>query len=189
MTTQPRTGDNEVVISVRKETAEDVEAVRNINVTAFDTTVEAELVDILREVPGAISLVASVAPAGNADDASAPVVGHILFSPATVPSAPELRVAGLAPMAVLPAFQGNAVGASLVEAGLATCRNNGIDVVIVLGHPEYYPRFGFRRASELGLECQFEVPDEAFMAIELTPGCLDDISGVARYHPAFDELA
>jgi putative acetyltransferase len=92
---------------------------------------------------------------------------------------------GLAPMAVLPAEQRRGVGSALVQAGLDRCRQLPCGAVVVLGHPAYYPRFGFSPASRFGVTCEYDVPDEVFMAMELEPGFLRDKPGTIRYHPAF----
>ena len=89
-------------------------------------------------------------------------------------------------MAVLPAYQHQGIGSELIGRGLRECRNLGHGVVIVVGHPDYYPRFGFSSARARGLEATFPVPDEAFMVIELIEGALNGIAGVVRYPPAFD---
>lgn len=95
---------------------------------------------------------------------------------------------GLAPMAVKPDRQKQGIGSSLVERGLEILREQGCPFVIVLGHPEYYPRFGFERASKYGLLSQWEgVPDEAFMVIVLDQTALESVSGVAKYRAEFDE--
>lgn len=93
--------------------------------------------------------------------------------------------AGLGPMAVRPGHQRTGIGSALVREGLERCRRRGVDLVVVLGHPEYYPRFGFAAASRLGLRCQFDVPDEVFMALELTPGGAAKAGGFVRYASAF----
>lgn len=116
------------------------------------------------------------------------LVGHILLSPVTLPGDTGLRIMGLAPMAVLPDFQRRGIGSSLVRAGLDACRAVAVDAVVVLGHPEYYPRFGFRPAAGFGIACEYPVPEPAFMLLELHPGCLEDRSGTVKYHPAFGEL-
>lgn len=95
---------------------------------------------------------------------------------------------GLAPMAVLPEYQNKGIGSALVRAGLEQCRNLGFAAVIVLGHPEYYPRFGFKPAAGFGIDSKYDIPEEVFMAIELEPGALSDLSGRAQYHEAFDSL-
>ena len=162
---------------IRPERAADTAAVRAVNRAAFETGAEAELVDALRErVEPVISLVA---------DATGSIVGHILFSPVTLSGHAELKIMGLAPMAVRPAEQRRGIGSALVRAGLKRCRQAGCAAVVVLGHPEYYPRFGFVPASRFGIACEYDVPDEVFMAIELEPGILRDTSGTVRYHAAF----
>jgi putative acetyltransferase len=114
------------------------------------------------------------------------VVGHILFSPVTIePFAGQVSAVGLAPMAVLPDQQGKGIGTRLVEEGLAELRRLGHDVVVVVGHPDYYPRFGFKRASLFGLRTEIDCPDEAFMAIELRPGALAGRGGRVRYRSEF----
>ena len=91
-------------------------------------------------------------------------------------------------MAVRPHLQRRGIGSALVNQGLAECDRIGAGAVFVLGHPEYYPRFGFRPASRFGIGCEYDVPDEVFMALEIVAGCLDDADGVARYDPAFGEV-
>jgi putative acetyltransferase len=92
---------------------------------------------------------------------------------------------GLGPMAVAAAHRGQGIGSALVRAGLARCRSIGAVAVVVLGHPQYYPRFGFRPASEFGIGGEYDVPREVFMAIELVPDALRDVSGTIKYHQAF----
>ena len=164
-------------ISVRFEGPHDATAVREINEQAFGGLQEARIVDALRDSPDSISLVATV------DER---VVGHILFTPVTIePHAARVRVAGLAPMAVRPEFQRSGVGSALVRAGLEECRGRGYAAVVVVGHPEYYPRFGFVPAHTKRLECEYPVPREAFMTIELEAGALTGRAGVVRYRPEF----
>lgn len=168
------------ISQIREETDRDHDAVRALNLAAFDSADEADLVDALREQASpAISLVA---------EHQGDIVGHIMFTPVEVDSGGALRVLGLAPMAVLPGYQNRGIGSELVRHGIAWCRGLGFDAVVVLGHPEFYPRFGFRPASGFGLSCEFDVPDEAFMAMELNPGALLDASGQVRYHEAFRNL-
>jgi putative acetyltransferase len=116
------------------------------------------------------------------------VVGHIAFSPVTLSNDPAVRMMGLAPMAVLPAFQGRGIGSALVTAGLEACRHLGIGAVVVLGHAAYYPRFGFVPASRFEINSEYDVPDEVFMALELEPGFLVDRRGTARFHPVFSNV-
>ncbi len=129
-------------------------------------------------------------------EAEGEVVGHILFSPATLAShsdeeegegqaAGATTIAALGPMAVLPNWQRRGVGGQLIRAGLEACRAAGYDLCIVLGHPAYYPRFGFRPAAPLGIRWEHGGGD-AFMVTELRPGALAGRGGVARYRPEFD---
>lgn len=166
------------MISIRPEQSTDKDAVRQINELAFGGSVEANLVEVLRKASDPlISLVA-------VDNDK--VVGHILFTPVTIEfgdaGTPAL---GLAPMAVLPEYQRQGVGSQLVRAGLRECQRIGSNVVVVLGHPEYYPLFGFVPASQKGLTTEYPVPDEVFMVIELEPGALKGRHGLVKYRPEF----
>ena len=168
------------MVTVRAEIAEDIPAVRRVNELAFGRPNEAALVDALRAAASPyISFVA-------VEDGR--VVGHIFFSPVSIgsgESAPQAM--GLGPMAVLPEYQRRGVGSRLVRAGLEECRRVGCNVVVVLGHPEYYPRFGFVPASRKGLRCEYPVPDEAFMVAELEPEALGGRRGLVKYRPEFAE--
>ena len=116
------------------------------------------------------------------------VVGHVLFSPVTGEGEAQAWDAlGLGPMAVAPVAQRRGIGSALVRAGLAACRAQGHLVVLVLGHPAYYPRFGFRPAATAGLRWEHG-HDEAFFVAELEPGALGGRSGVVRYRPEFDAV-
>jgi putative acetyltransferase len=165
-----------VVISVRFEQPGDEAAIRETNELAFGAPLEARLVDTLRATPGYLSLVATI---------EGRVVGHILFTPVTLEPPVACRIAGLAPMAVRPQHQRTGVGGQLIRAGLAECRRLGYSAVVVLGHPEYYPRFGFVPAHTFGLTCEYPSPPEAFMALELVPGSIPRRSGLVRYLPEF----
>lgn len=170
----------ENTIEIRQETAEDVAAIRRVHLEAFTTPFEANLVDRLR-VEGAhmLSLVAL---------RNGRVIGHILFSPVSIECDHEtLEVAGLAPMAVYPNHQRAGIGSALIRTGLEMLRGKGVPAVVLLGHPEYYPKFGFQPASVFGIHYGYRVPDEAFMALELTEGALKNVSGLARYHYAFED--
>jgi putative acetyltransferase len=118
------------------------------------------------------------------------VVGHILFSPATIyhDEGSVLRGMGLAPMAVLPEFRSKGVGSALVREGLARLRGMKCPFVIVLGHPGFYPRFGFERASKFGVACQWPgIPDEVFMMILIDGSLAGRVSGTGRYRDEFNE--
>jgi putative acetyltransferase len=165
------------MVTIRPEREEDRAAVRAVHEAAFPTDVEARLVDALRAGGNAlVSLVAEV---------QGRVVGHVLFSPVSVePALPGVAGAGLAPVAVLPAYQRQGIGARLIESGIAACRELGLGFVVVLGDPGYYQRFGFTRAGAFGLGNEYGV-DEEFMALELRPGCLSGACGVVRYSAEF----
>lgn len=141
---------------------------------------EHELVGRLRkseEFIPELSLVAKVADQ---------VVGHVLLTKMWVKEDEKSsEVLALAPVSVLPEYQGKGVGSKLIEAVLAKAKELGYRGAIVLGHAQYYPRFGFQVASGYGIKAPFEVPDEVFMALELIPGGLEGISGMAVYSPAF----
>lgn len=148
-----------------------------MNLAAFGMSAEADLVDVLREqAEPVVSLVAE-------EDGT--IVGHILFSPVTLVGHPQLKIMGLAPMAVVPARQRKRIGSALIRQGLEACRRLGVGAVVVLGHAGYYPRFGFLPASRYGIGCEYDVPDDVFMILELVEGILQGKSGTIRYHSAF----
>ena len=169
------------MIVIRSEEIEDQNDVRRINELAFGQTTEADLVDALRmNAHPYISLVAIV---------DGLIAGHIFFSPVTVESETGAFTAmGLAPMAVLPEFQNQGIGSRLVEEGLKKSEELGQAVVVVLGHPNYYPRFGFIPANVKGLRCEYDVPDDTFMVIELSEGALAGRRGLVKYHPEFNRF-
>lgn len=163
-------------IQIREKRESDISSIRKVNDLAFGREVEAQLVDALREAGAAkLSLVAV-----EGDE----IVGHILFSPVTIEGQKE-EVAGLAPLAVVPSHQRMGIGKRLTEEGLKQLKEMGIPAVIVIGHPEYYPRFGFIPASRFGLCCEFPEAGDAFMALELTPHALSGKAGLVRLHPVF----
>jgi putative acetyltransferase len=167
-------------VIVRAEQQRDRDSIRAVNTSAFETTAEANLVDALREqAHPAVSLVA--------EDGGG-IVGHIMFSPVSLGGHPELRVMGLAPMAVAPAHQRRGIGSALVRAGLERCRQLGFGAVVVLGHPSYYPRFGFQPSARFGIGCEYEAPEEAFMLVELRPGYMQGVTGTVQFHAAFKDV-
>lgn len=166
-------------VVVRAERAGDETAVYRVNELAFKRPDEANLVDKLRaaNLP-LISLVAEV---------DSHIVGHILFSPVTIEDETTSHDAiALGPMAVLPDYQGQGVGSALVRAGLAACKEAGHPLAIVLGHADFYPRFGFVPSRPFGIRWEHDVPAEVFMVAELEPGAAAGVRGVVHYHPAFD---
>lgn len=170
-------------IQVRLERPDDADAIDAVHTAAFGQPGEAALVRALRsEAQPYLGLVAEQTGAR----ASGRVVGHIAFSPVAIEggSPPAL---GLGPLAVEPPLQRLGIGGALMREGLARCAALA-KIVVVLGHAEYYPRFGFRPASPLGLRYRSQVFDPSFFVLELEPGALAGISGWVRYHEAFERL-
>jgi putative acetyltransferase len=163
-------------VIVRLETPNDLPAIHSVNEAAFGQREEADLVDNLRSAGVVlVSLVAEV---------NTRIVGHILFSRMSVETADgSILAAALAPVAVLPEHQRRRIGERLIREGLNMLREQGEHIAIVVGHPDYYPRFGFSTEKAHCLESPF--PAEAFMAIELSPGALDGVQGKVRYPAAF----
>jgi len=167
---------------IRPETAQDYTSIVGVNRAAFDGEVEAVLVERLR---GDGLVIASLV----AVDDNQQVVGHILFSPVTVITAShKIQVASLAPMAVLPSHQRRGIGSMLVEHGIEACRRSQYSAIVVVGHPKYYPRFGFSHALVARLQNPFAVND-AFMGLELVRGVLSGIEGRIVYSSAFAALS
>jgi len=169
------------MVTIRKEEVRDIWAIRNLNEVAFDGSAEADVVDKLRQ--RCDDCLSVVAVDGHE------VVGHVMFSPATVESGGRvIRGMGLAPMAVLPNYQRKGVGTALIERGLALLREKRCPFVIVLGHADYYPRFGFVSASRYNLKSQWEgIPDEAFMILVFDQKALKGVHGVVKYREEFNE--
>ena len=168
-----------LLIDVRFERPIDAAGVRAVNDQAFGSAVEGRIVDQLRAAPGSISLVATK------DDL---VVGHILFTPVTLEPSVGFGVAGLGPMSVLPEVQRAGIGGQLIRAGLEACREHGYSAVVVVGHPAYYPRFGFEPAHTRGLTLpDFDVPQDVFMVVELDPDVRERLKGAVRYRSEFAE--
>lgn len=168
-------------VSIRPERAGDRAAIHQILAAAFPTAAEADLVDRLRDVVTAkVSLVAEV---------DGVVVGHILFTPVILrDGASRQHAVGLAPMAVHPEHQRQGIGSTLVVAGLEACAAVGDSLVFVVGHPEFYPRFGFGPAAPRGFHYIDEGFDSYLFVAELEEGALDGKHGWIEYHPEFDRL-
>ncbi len=162
---------------IRPEEFDDRAAVRAVNEAAFRGSAEADLVEALRD--GSEAAIALVA---EADDG---IVGHIVFSPVALSDAGGIRLVGLGPMAVIPRYQRRGIGSALVREGLDRCVREGYSGVVVLGHPGYYPRFGFVPASRYGISSEYDVPEEVFMVLELRAGSLARHSGRVTYSEAF----
>lgn len=165
--------------TVRAETEADHGAVRELLLEAFGQPQEADLVEALRGGNAFLPELSLVAVAGDA------VVGQILFTRLHVRGEGRWPGLALAPMAVRPAYQRLGIGGELVRAGLAAARGRGETFVVVLGHPDYYPRFGFRLAAGFSIRAPIAVPDEALMAFELGPQGLAGVSGVVEWAPEF----
>jgi putative acetyltransferase len=169
-------------VEIRAEQAIDAAGIRQVHLRAFDPSVkEAELVDLLRcQHQAVISLVAIT---------KGDLVGHILFSPVSIIPTPVTipRAVGLAPLAVLPAFQKSGIGSALVNQGIYACQQAGYDLLVVLGDPNYYTRFGFARAKTYGLENEYGA-DAAFMVLALQSDRLAQPQGLVRYCPEFQTV-
>jgi len=167
-------------VVVRAETPEDAPAVRSLLLEAFPSSVEADLVDALRS--SARPYIALVAASGDR------LVGHVAFT--AVAFDPMRDVVGLAlalaPLAVAPGQQSRGIGATLVQAGLEACREARAGLVVVLGDPSYYARFGFAPASRYGLRCAFDAPEGAFQALELRPFVRAAGTTTVLFRPEFD---
>ena len=164
-------------MNIRFEQPGDIEKIREVNLQAFETETEANLVEALRNAD--VELISLVA------EENGEVIGHILFSPVILG---DLKIMGLAPMAVLPDRQNKGVGTKLVKAGLQDCEKAGYEAVVVLGHAGYYPRFGFVPSVNFGIKSEYDVPPEVFMVKELREGALKGAAGTVKYHPAFNQV-
>lgn len=165
---------------VRGESAKDQAAISRVHDLAFGRPTEGRIVEAMRLSPHFIPSLSLVAVDGPE------IVGHILLSRITIKGESGERSAlSLAPMAVAPDQQRHGIGSLLVRTGLRKAAELGHRLVIVLGHVDYYPRFGFVRASTLGIHPPFAAPDGAFMACVLVPGGALGVSGVVQFPPAF----
>jgi putative acetyltransferase len=167
-----------MLIEIREERASDVAAVRDLNTRAFGQEQEANIVDALRS-SGAAALSLVAIAAGS-------LVGHIMYSPITIDG--KLTGAALGPMAVLPEYQRRGVGSELVKTGNERLKRDGCPFIIVLGHAEYYPRFGFEPASAHGVSCEWNVPDNVFMLLILDEEKMRGVSGLAEYRHEFSTV-
>lgn len=165
------------MIEIREEDPADITAIRLVNKRAFGQDQEGNIVDALRSNGAALlSLVATL---------NGQLVGHIMYSPSSVG---PLTGAALGPMAVLPEHQRRGIGGRLVQTGNRRLKDTGCPFIVVVGHADYYPRFGFRPASEHGIRCEWDVPDDVFMMLVLDPGKMQGVSGVARYRQEFSTV-
>jgi len=169
------------MIQIREENKEDFADISNINFQAFKQLEEGSIIIKIRE--SGAKVLSLVAERENE------IVGHILFSPATLDDHKDIQGGmGLAPMAVLPDYQKQGIGKLLVTEGIRILKAQGAPFIIVLGHPEYYPKFGFKMASKHKLQCQWaEIPDEAFMVLILDEDKMKHINGIVRYREEWNE--
>jgi putative acetyltransferase len=165
---------------IREEASEDYDAIRELNKAAFKGDAEAGLVDQLRTDEAVV--LSLVALEGDQ------IVGHIMFSDVAIETQNGVVSAvSLAPVAVLPEFQRRGIGSVLVRHGLEVCRERGLEIVVVLGHPDYYPRFGFSPELAKALDSRYSADaGNSWMAVELKPGAMAGIKGTVRYPTAFD---
>lgn len=168
-----------MLIEIREERPGDIAAIRDVNRRAFGQDQEGNIVDALRSNEAALlSLVATV---------DGRVVGHIMYSPASLGG--EVMGAALGPMSVLPEHQRQGIGSRLVEAGNRKLRDRGCPFIVVVGHADYYPRFGFEPARAHGIECEWEVPDDVFMVLALDREKLRGVTGLAKYRDEFSTVS
>ena len=164
---------------IRKEKSEDLQRIYEINEQAFKQKTESELIRKIRASKNFIPKLSLVAVKNGR------IVGHILFSKIKIKGEKEYESLILAPIAVLPELQKQGIGRKLITEGLKKARELGFSSIIVLGHKDYYPKFGFEKASKWKIKCSFDVPDEAFMAIELNSGALKGKSGIIEFPKEF----
>lgn len=168
-------------MGIREEKPTDIKKIWDINIAAFETDGEARLINALRD--GGTPFLSLVYEQNN------DLLGHILFTPVTLGGEhASAHLMGLAPMAVLPGHQNSGIGSALVKAGIQKCTADSCDAIVVLGHPEFYPRFGFRSSVEFGIKSEYEVPDEVFMILELEQNSLDGANGIIKYNAIFASL-
>lgn len=169
-------------LEIRSDTKEEQTTVYEITKAAFSRDNEAKLVDLLRKREDFIPELSLIAETNDHQ-----LVGHILFSQISVvqDDAHKHKSLALAPISVLPSFQKQGIGKKLIEYGLQKAKELGFTSVIVLGHKDYYPKFGFQAAEKWNIKAPFEVSSECFMAIELTPNALEGVSGTVKYPEEF----
>lgn len=172
------------MILIRPESSTDLNDIRNVNIQAFQKDNEANLVDAIRQSSHFIPELSLVAESGENE-----IVGHILFSEISIVNGDqEWKTLGLAPMAVLPSYQNKGIGSRLVREGINKCKELGYKHIAVLGHPNFYPKFGFQTSKLYNIESPFPVPDEVFMVMVLEEGSLKNINGKVEYPPAFHHV-
>lgn len=169
---------------IRKENKYDALEIYEVNAQAFKQDNEARLVDLLRQGKTFIPELSLVATIDNE------IIGYILFTKIKIDTQnhKEVESIALAPLAVIPSLQNKGIGGQLIKAGLDQAKALHFNSVIVLGHKQYYTKFGFEPTSKWNIKSPFDVPEEAFMGIELIPGGLQNISGVVKYPKEFNTV-
>ncbi|WP_421378756.1 GNAT family N-acetyltransferase [Bacillus salacetis] len=169
---------------IRKETHEDIDAIKRVNDSAFNGDNEGKLVNSIRNSDLFIPELSLCAVAHDGE-----IIGHLLMSIVFIETkGNSIPTLALAPMAVLPNWQNKGIGTKLVSEGLLKARELGFQHVVVLGHPDFYPKFGFEKASSKGILPPFPVPEEVFMVMELQEGSLQGKKGMVKYPPSFDSV-
>ena len=169
-------------IVVRQETPEDIRAIDVVNLSAFEGEAEARLVGALRKSPDFIPELSLVA------ELNGRIVGHVLLTRVRLrKKGGVVDVLALAPMSVVPSQSHRGIGSELIEAAVDKARKLGFGAIVVVGHPDYYRRFGFGDAAQWGLHCELPAPEEAVTAMELTPGALTG-GGTVSYPSEFGEI-
>lgn len=169
-----------MALQIRQEEPGDYPRVKNVLDLAFEQEDESRMVEKLRQLPEFIPALALVA------EQDGKLVGCIYYSISWVESpSGRVEMLCLAPVAVLPEYQNAGIGSVLIRKSLERARELGYSAVNVLGHSDYYPRFGFERASKWEIQPAFEVPEEAFMVLALRPGALAGVTGQVIYSEAF----
>lgn len=161
-------------MTIREATAEDLDAVLAIERAAFDSGEEADLVQALLSDESARPILSLLAFQNET------AAGHILFTRARLDSDTSVSISVLAPLAIVPDHQKQGIGGQLIAAGLDHLRNEGVGLVFVLGHPDYYPRSGFQPAGALGYEATYPILEKnagAWMVQELRPGIIGSCRG------------
>ncbi len=167
-------------MQIRAETPDDVASIYFVNEQAFQQPNEAQLVDKLRKnVDFYLSLVAVL---------DNQIIGHIFLSPVTLDNDNTFKGLGLAPLGVLPNYQNKGIGSALVKKALELAKQTEYEMMVVLGHPHFYQRFGFSSAKEKGFLCEYPVPDDVFMLLELQTNAAQSKTGLIRYHTVFNEI-
>lgn len=171
---------NELNIRNRMETPGDEPAIRAVNIAAFETEAEADLVDQIRQDRHVLISMVADTPEGK-------IIGTLLFSPVIVEGAKNLVCAALAPVSVHPDWQRQGIGTRLIKVGLVALEHQQVAFVFVVGDPKYYERFGF--STELAEHFQSPYSGPAFQALQLLPQTSGAFGGTLRYAAAFDNIA